>query len=110
MTIRKKNYDYSTDVVTVQGKGYNPDYIINFPIEKDEINLENCTCVFSIRNRNNLAVRQYVGAEFFENLNNENIQKEINGYLPEAVFCFTASFFPLEEFLKEKDFKPFFRF
>lgn len=109
MTIRAKYYDYTTDVVTVEGSGYNPDFIINFPIEKDTINLDNCTCVFSILNRQNLAVRQYVGAEFFENLNNENIQKSINGYLPEAVFCFTQTSFPLDAFLNEQDFQPYFK-
>ncbi|MEN2402316.1 hypothetical protein GKZ90_0021180 [Flavobacterium sp. MC2016-06] len=104
MAIYTKNYDYLSDPITVNGKEYVPDFIIAFPVDKDAVNLEKCTCVFTIRNSENLILRDYVGAEYFELLNNENIKKSINGYLPEHVNCFTETFFPLEDFLKEKGF------
>lgn len=106
--IDKFNNDFPTDGgVTFKGRFYNADFMIKFPVDKDNINLENCTCVFSILDRSNLFLRQYVGAKFYDLLTNENIIENINGYLPETVFCFTSTAFPLDAFLKEKDFKIF---
>lgn len=93
--------------VTFKGKFYKADFMIKFPVDNDDISLENCTCVFSILSRKNLFTRQYVGAKFYDLLTNENVTENINGYLPETVFCFTSTSFPLDDFLKEKDFKVF---
>lgn len=38
----------SDAIVTVRGKKYKADYLIKFPTEDDKINLDNCTCIFSI--------------------------------------------------------------
>lgn len=95
------------EAVTVEGLKYKPDYLIHFPITKDIISIQNCTCVFSIRDRQNLGLRKYVGAEYFKLLDSENITKEINGYLPEDVYCFVGDKFPLATFLNEQDFKIF---
>ncbi|MHC0440988.1 hypothetical protein [Flavobacterium sp. 3-210] len=110
MAIRtKRDLNYNDDSVTVNNVKYLPDLLIKFPVDKDDINFENCTCIFSILDRDNLISRKYVGAVFFENLNNTNIEKTVNGYLPEYVFCFTDTKFPLEEFVEEQDFKPYFK-
>ena len=91
--------------VTFKDTFYKADFMIKFPVDNDEINLENCTCVFSILNRSNLLLRQYVGAKFYDLLTKENIIESVNGYLPETVFCFTSSDFPLSEFLDESNFQ-----
>ena len=106
--IHKNHPEFPTEnFVTVNHKQYQADYIIKFDVDKDNIDLKNCTCVFSILSRKDLATRQYVGAKFYENLTNENVTESINGYLPERVFCFTETDFPLDAFLKESNFKYF---
>lgn len=95
------------DGVTVKGRFFKADYKISFPIQNDDINIDNCTCIFSILDRGNPIFRKYVGGKFYENLNNGNIIENINGYLPETVYCFTDSSFPLKEFLDENNFKHF---
>lgn len=109
MSVLNKNINQlpSDGGVTFKGKFYKVDYMITFPIDKDKINLDNCICVFSILNRVNPLLRKYVGGKFYENLNNENVIESINGYLPETVFCFTDSYFPLDEFLEENNFQYF---
>ena len=91
--------------VTFNGQFYKADFMIKFPIDNDEINLNNCTCVFSILNRSNLYLRQYVGAKFYTKLNKDNVIENINGFLPESVFCFTDTAFPLSEFLEKSSFQ-----
>jgi len=106
--IDKTNFKYPTDgVVTFKDTQYIADKLILFPITKDIIDFDNCTCVFSILERPNLQMRQYVGAKFYENLNNENAIEEINGYLPEHIFCFIKTNFPLQDFIDDKNFKRF---
>ena len=106
--IDRHDFNFPKDgFITFKGKEYKADYLIKFPTEKDEINLINCTCIFSILERTNFVFRQYVGARFFENLNNNNVTDSINGYLPELVFCFTHTDFPLDDFIKESNFNFF---
>jgi hypothetical protein len=106
--IHKSHSDFPTEsFVTVDGKQYQADYIIKFDIDNDVIDLDNCKCVFSILNRKDLFTRQYVGAKFYEKLTNENVIEKINGYLPERVFCFTDTNFPLDKFLDENTFDVF---
>lgn len=111
MTIKKQGYDYVIEPVTVKGRQYNPNFIIDLRTlkdsEKDQIDYDNCICVFSILNRDNPVFRQYVAVEHFEKLDFDTIMKEFNGYLPETAFCFTSSYFPIEEFREEQDFKHF---
>jgi len=108
--IDKHNNNFPSDGgVTFDGNFYKADYIIKFPIYNDDINLDNCTCVFSILNRSNLYLRQYVGAKLYDNLNKDNIIESINGYLPETVFCFTDTYFPLSEFLEKSNFQHYSR-
>ncbi|TKC08049.1 hypothetical protein FA048_12865 [Pedobacter polaris] len=90
-------------IVTVKNRKYIADCIIKFPVDKDTININKCTCVFSILDRGKQLKRHYVGAEFFEKLNNENVVKSFNGYLPEFVFCFFKTDFPLQDFKGEKN-------
>lgn len=91
--------------VTFKDIFYKADFIINFPVDNDEINLENCICVFSILNRSNPFIRQYVGGKFYDSLNRNNVSEKINGYLPESVYCFTKTHFPLSDFLEHNDFQ-----
>ena len=104
--IHKNHPDFPTDSssVTVKGVQYQADYLIKFHIDKDLINLKNCTCVFSIYSRDNYCIRKYVGAKFYKELNNETVSENINGYLPEFVFCYTETEFPLDDFLEEQGF------
>lgn len=92
-------------VVSVNNKEYIADKVVLFPVVKEKINFDNCTCIFSILERPFMQKRQYIGAKFYENLNNENVIEEINGYLPECIFCFIDTYFPLEEFLNMNDFE-----
>ena len=92
--------------VTVNKQVYKPDYLIELPTE-DSIDFKDCICVFSIIDRQQPPVRKYVGAKYFNELDNQRLHEPINGYLPEYVFCFTETSFPLEEFESEQNFKPF---
>ena len=107
MAITSKNDEgFSSDSkIKFNGQVYKADFIIKFPVNNDDINLENCVCVFSILNRSNLFFRQYVGAKFYAKLTNDNVIENINGFSPESVFCFTDTDFPLSEFLAEHDFQ-----
>ena len=107
MAITSKNDESfsSNNKIKFNGQIYKADFIIKFPVKNDDINLENCVCVFSILNRSNLLFRQYVGAKFYTNLTNDNVIENINGFLPESIFCFTDTDFPLSEFLAEHDFQ-----
>ena len=108
--IDKSEFAFPTDgIVTFDNVEYIADKLILFPITNDEINLDNCTCLFSILERpiRRDSRRQYVGAKFFKNLNNSNAQESINGYDPEHIFCFTKTEFPLRKFINKQDFKNF---
>lgn len=106
--IHKSHPDFPTEsFVTVNNKKYQADYIIKFDVDKDNINIDNCKCVFSILSRKDLFTTQYVGAKFYEKLTNENVIERVNGYAPERVFCFKDTDFPLDKFLEENTFNVF---
>lgn len=108
--INKSEFAFPTDGIVYFGNvEYVADNLILFPITNDEINLDNCTCLFSILERpvRRDSKRQYVGAKFFKNLNNANAQEFINGYQPEHIFCFTKTTFPLQEFIDKQSFRQF---
>lgn len=97
-----------SESVTVNGNSYSPDYIIDLPLDEDDkIDIENCNCVFSTKNPNSPLFRKYVGAKFFKKFVNNNVLEKVNGYLPESVFCFQETDFPLDDFIKEQNFKYF---
>ncbi|SRX76269.1 hypothetical protein [Aequorivita antarctica] len=98
--------DFS-DSITVGGVPYNPDYLIQFPVDKDEINIKNCICVYSILDSTNSVFRKYVGAKFLKHLNSKNVGDKVNGFLPQNIYCFTDTYFPLDDFVKEQKFKFF---
>lgn len=106
--INKNDPDFpKNEYITVNGKKYKPDTLIDLRSEVEKTNIKNCTCVFSILDRDNLLLRKYVGVKYYEKLTNDNIKEKINGYLPEHVFCFYETDFPIEEFKEEQDFKHF---
>ena len=108
--IDKSEFAFPTDGIVYFGNvEYVADKLILFPVTNDKINLDNCTCLFSIIERpvRPDSKRQYVGAKFFSNINNANAQESINGYQPEHIFCFTKTEFPLQKFIDKQDFKNF---
>lgn len=96
-----------SESVTVNGKPYKPDYCIKYPVDNDTIDIDNCICVFSIRNRDSPKIVKYVGATTYDKLTKDNVIKKVNGYLPDYVQCFTETEFPLDDFIKEQNFKYF---
>lgn len=105
MTLFSKK-DFS-DPITVDRISYNPDYLIQFPIDNDKVDIKNCICVYSILDSTNSIFRKYVGAKFLKSLDSKNIGDKIYGYLPQNIYCFTDTDFPLDDFVKEQNFKFF---
>lgn len=105
--LNKQDLTLPSEGVTFKNILYKANYIIELDKGNDLINISNCICVFSILSRKDFFTRQYVGAKFYNELTNENVMEEINGYLPERVFCFLDGTFPLSDFITKNDFQPF---
>jgi hypothetical protein len=105
--LHKSNTKFSeSDSVTVNGKNYSPDYIIDLPLKDDDvISLKDYVCVFSIKIPENRFFRKYIGAVSMKDVDNTIISQKVNGYLPNSAFCFKSNTFPLEDFIKEQGFK-----
>ena len=97
-----ENSKTNPEIITGKNKKYNPKFIENWPL-KDKFEYKNCiACFYVLRLENNLLLRRYVNAEYFEEIKKENmVDYKFGKYAPNGFFILYAEKEDVDEIIED---------
>ena len=99
MILAKNNIPKDTDhFIKLESKIFIPDYIIKLPLtDKENLELENVDCIFSIVDFPSIALK-VIGIESFDKINSQSLNnKSFGQYLPEYIYVFNQGILDLDK-------------